>query len=127
MTTEYVLPFRPSIGNYRFGTTLGQASYIFDVRWNSRDNIDRKTGQPMGAWYMDLRAENLKPIAFGVKLVLGAYLGRRVNHQLFRNGVLVAQDTTNAGRDATYDDLGVRVLIKYIPVTELVRRLSLAR
>lgn len=127
MSTEYVLPFRPSIGNYRFGTTIGGTPYIFDVRWNSRDNVDRTTGIAKGAFYFDVREENLQPIARGIKIVLGAYLGRRVNHRLFKSGVFAAQDSTNKGREATYDDLGVRVLIKYIPVPELVRRLSIAR
>jgi hypothetical protein len=130
MSTEYVLPFVPSIGAYRFGTSIGRSFFIFDVQWNSRDNIDRHTGIAQGAWYFNLRDEQLKLIAGSLKIALGAYIGRRVNHPLFRQGVLVAQDTTNskvnAGKEAGYDDLGTRVLVKYIPVAELIRRLSLA-
>lgn len=121
MSTEYVLPILPRSsgvvlvnGLYRVGTSIADVPYLFDLRWNVR----------AAAWFMDLREQNEARIAMGVKIVLGAFLGRRTQHPLFRDGVFVAQDTTNQGREATFDDLGSRVLVKYIPAVELVRRLS---
>lgn len=104
------IPFQPSIGLYRFGTPIDDSSYVFDVRWNSRD----------AAWYFDVREADLTPIVYGVKIVLGTYLGRRKNHRLFRRGVMVATDTTGQGREATFDDLGARVVVRWIPQTDLL-------
>lgn len=107
------LPLAPTFSNYRFASTIEGTPYLFDVRWNTRD----------AAWYMDVLEVDQTPIQHGIKLVLGAYLGRRSNHRLFLNGVFVMVDTSGARRDATYDDLGTRVILEYIPVLELIRRL----
>lgn len=107
------LPLLPKYPNYRFGATIGGSEYLFDPRWNSRD----------AAWYMDVREISLTPIVLGMKIVLGTYLGRRSNHKLFREGVLVAVDLDRSGLDATYDDFGTRIILQYIPVLELIRRL----
>lgn len=108
------VPFVPSIGYYRFGTTLNERPYIFDVRWNSRDE----------SWRFDVREVDETLIIAGVKIVLGAYLGRVSGHQLFRDGVFVAVDLSGKRREAAYDDLGTRVVVEYIPVLELLTRLS---
>ena len=108
------VPFVPSIGYYRFGTTLVERPYIFDVRWNSRDE----------SWRFDVREVDETLIIAGVKIVLGAYLGRVSSHRLFKEGVFVAVDLSGQRRDATYDDLGTRVVVEYIPVLELIARLS---
>lgn len=105
------IPLTPSIGSYRFGTVIETVAYIFDVRWNVRAQ----------AWYMDIREADETPIILGVRLVLGVYLGRRSNHDLFKNGVLIAVDLGIHGRDAGFDDLGVRVVLKYIPVLDLIQ------
>jgi hypothetical protein len=103
------IPFAPSISNQRFGTELNQLPYIFDARWNVSE----------GAWYFDLREVSLAPIVFGVKVVLGAYLGRRTNHPLFRRGVIVARDTSSKSREATLDDIGQRVVVRYYTAEEV--------
>lgn len=105
-----IIPFEPSIGHYRFSTTISNTEYIFDVRWNSRDS----------AWYFDLLEFDETPIIMGVKIVLGTYLGRRCTHALFYNGVFVAIDTSNEGREAGFDDLGTRVTIRYYPAEDLI-------
>lgn len=108
------MPLLPRFANYRFGATIETVPYLFDVRWNSRD----------AAWYMDVLEQGEAPIVLGVKLVLGAYLGRRCNHALFKRGVFMMQDTSGEGRDATFDDLGSRVVLVYMPIDELIRRLG---
>lgn len=108
------IPFAPSIGAYRFATVIGTGSYTFDVRWNTRD----------AAWYFDVSDSDGAFIVVSVKVVLGAYLGRRSNHPLFANGVLVAVDLSGQELDATFDDLGTRVALQYIPVLDLIVRLK---
>lgn len=104
------LPLRPSVGYYRFATPIGDSTYIFDVRWNTTEE----------AWYVNIHEQDQTPIVYGIKIVLGTYLGRRINHRLFRQGVFVAADTTDEGQDATFDDLGVRVVVRYIPQDDLL-------
>lgn len=98
------IPLVPGDPNYRLETTIDGVPYIMDMRWNSRD----------AAHYMDLYTEDETPIVLGLKLVLGVYLGRYINHTLFRNGAFVMVDTSGQRRDATLDDIGARVqLIRY--------------
>lgn len=107
-----ILPFRNSVSPYRFGVTLRNTEYVFDrVRWNTRES----------AWHFDLREVNLTPIAFGLKIVLGAYIARRVNHILFNDGVLVVRIPQGADRrEPQYDDLGVRAQAWYFTRDEMV-------
>lgn len=114
----YEVPFQPSIGNYRFGCAIAGAQYIFDVRWNARDNGGA------GAWYFDVSEIDETSIIRGVKVVLGTYLGRSSKHHLFSDGVFVAADLSGQQKEPGFDDLGVRVSIVYIPVLELRIRLA---
>lgn len=108
------LPITPSVPNQRFGTTIENRSYIFDVRWNARERY----------WYMDVREIDETPIALGLKLVLGAFLGRAAEHPLFREGAMIAVDLTSTGTEALLDDLGTRVVVKYIPSLDLLTRIE---
>jgi hypothetical protein len=129
-TVAIELPITPVIdgqrvGAFRVSTVILGVPYIIDGRWNSRANFDPDTLTWSGAWYIDILEVDLKPIVYGMKIVLGTYLGRRSNHKLFREGVLVAVDMTGGSVDATYDTLGTRVVLEYIPVKELLRRLRM--
>lgn len=105
-----ILPFQPSIPNYRFETILNDLPYVFDVRWNERDS----------AWYFDLYEEDTHPIELGIKVVIGTYLGRTSTHPLFARGVLAVIDTSGAYEDAGFDDLGTRVEVRYYDIADLV-------
>ncbi len=109
------LPLAPGDPNNQFQVVLNEEIYTFDVRWNTRDE----------AWYFDLSDVNGTVIVAGVKVVLGALLGRRSSHQFFRENVLVAIDSTLANVDATFDDLGARVFIKHMTVGEYISELLL--
>lgn len=89
--------------NARTTLTVGDVTYDLTFRWNARDE----------GWYLDVYDPDHAQIAAGIRIVLGAYLGRRIKHPLFRDGVLVAIDTTDQGLDATLTDLGTRVLLRY--------------
>lgn len=104
-----VLPFVPSEPFYQFATVIEDQNYVFDVRWNGRDS----------AWYFDVQTETNEVIRRGIKVVLGAYLGRVSTHALFENGAIVALDTSRKQVDATFDDIGVRVFVLYLTALEL--------
>lgn len=108
-----ILPFIPSVAAYEFSVEIDGVSYTFVVRWNSR----------AAAWYFDV-LEGITPVARGLKIVLGTYLGRGITHDLFRLGAIVAVDTAQEGRDATFDDLGTRVEVRHLPMHELIGRAS---
>ncbi len=116
-TAEAVtLPCKPSIGLYTVGTTLLGDDYTFKFAWNEREDED------VGAWRMSIYDANNTTIATGIKIVLGAFLGSHTDHQLFRNGVLIAVDLSQQEIDAGFHDLGARVVLQYVPVLELIYR-----
>src|SRR5678815_5091976 len=96
-----LLPFRPSIPQYRFRTAILGAEYRFDVRFNTRVDL----------YFVDISDVKSVPIVAGVPIVLGAFLGRNSGHTLFQSGVLLARDTTQSGREARFADLGDRVQV----------------
>lgn len=99
------LPIEPSNPWQEFGCALSGEQFNFLLRWNARDE----------AWYLDVLRENGEAIREGIKVVLGVLLGGRVVDPEFPPGVLQAVDLTNAGGEATLDDLGDRVQIYYYP------------
>lgn len=103
------LPFRPSLKYDRFSTTIEGNLYWFTVKYNDQDK----------AFYFDIADENNEIIRYGIKIVLGTYLGRLSSHALFSEGVIVAVDTTGKGQDATFDDLGTRVIVRWIPAYQV--------
>ena len=103
------IPFEPSVPNYSFTCAVNGTPYQFRVRWNAT----------AGAWYFDLREEDGTPIALGIKIVLGAYLGRHSSHHLFSEGVFVAVDRSGRKADAGIDDLGARVTVLYVTNAEV--------
>lgn len=98
-----ILPFTPSVPVYEMAVPIGDASYVFGVRWNAR----------AGAWFFDLSETDGTPIALGVRVTLGVYMARRVTHPLLLNGVIVARDRSGRKTDPGLDDLGTRVQVLY--------------
>lgn len=113
-----ILPFKPSIPDYRMGVAIDQAQYTFEVRWNDRDK----------SWYFNMLEADGTPIIHGVRIVLGMYLGRRSLHDFFQHNVLIAIDTSNQGREAGLDDLGTRVqVVRFTDEEVLVGRFGVPR
>jgi hypothetical protein len=102
------LPLVPSVADYTFGSAIDGVQYGFRVRWNARD----------AAWYLDVARQDGTPIASGLKIVLGANLGCASTDPFFQKYMLTPVDLSNAGRDATYDDLGTRVVVVVMSVTD---------
>ena len=109
-----LIPFEPGRPKYDLHTTIDGDPYVLEVRWNDREGCE--------GWYFNLLEENGTHIADGLRIVLGAYIGRHVDHKLFNNGVLVAVDTerSNPRRDATLDDITKRVQVRYYNVGEIL-------
>jgi hypothetical protein len=122
MITEYILPLSPSIPSYDFIATIEGRALAFNVRWNQREPSSNPVGA--GAWFMDIAEIDATPIMTGIKIVLGAFLGRESTHIIFKRGVFIAYDTSSNQQDAGYDDLGTRVMVKYIPAIDWLRRLT---
>jgi hypothetical protein len=108
------LPFVPSTAFFRVGTVLDGSTYIFDVRWNSREQ----------AFFFDVLEVDETPIASGSKIVLGTYLCRTSNHPLFATGVMVAIDLSGELREATLDDLGTRVVVRRFTGPEMATQVT---
>jgi hypothetical protein len=123
----YVMPVIPGEVNYDFGTTIEGVGYIFVIKWNERDKAKDADGNLItdGAFYFSVYDVGGNPLATGIKIVLGTYLGRRyVSIPLFSDGVFTAFDTSGAGLDAGINDLGSRVLFLYIPNHDLMGMIS---
>jgi hypothetical protein len=108
------LPLIPSVSHYSFATTIENETYAFTMRWNARD----------AAWYMDVFTEAGDVLRQGVKVVLGAYLGRASSDGFFNKGVLVARDTSGQGVEAGYNDLGTRVEVVYLSALDIQAMLN---
>ncbi len=107
MTAE--LPIDALEKNYQVSSTMDGVTYAFVVRWNGRAL----------SWYFDLLDANGDAIVSGVRIVLGALFGRRSVDPRFPPGRIFASDLSNTGREATRDDLGVRVKLYYTPSADL--------
>lgn len=115
------IPFVPGDTNYRLVVPLDNIDYLFDVRWNSRDNVDPVTGEARGAYYFDLREADETIIEIGIKVVLGVRLGRTSTHPFFDVHVLQPIDLSGQGKDAGYDELGTRVQVLHMKLSEFKR------
>jgi hypothetical protein len=113
MPDEIPLDKRNSAPLFRLPTYLGDDQVVLDFRWNSQAN-GRK-----GSWFMDVLDSNTKPIAQGVKLVLGVNLCRTSSHEIFTRNMLRLVDTSRKDREATLDDLGTRVVLLNFTLAEL--------
>lgn len=91
-----VLPITPSLPSSRVGTVLDGVPFILEIYWNGREE----------AWYMHVFDGEGEIIRHGIKIVLGAFLGRRTADPRYPAGFLVAADLSGEGRDAGFDDLG---------------------
>lgn len=109
-----LVPFVPSKAYYNFDTQLGDFAVTFDVHFNER----------AGLWFFDLLDDVGKEVIKGVAIVLGTNLGGRSQHPIFQRNILRAYDTAapagGAGRDATFDDIGSRVIVIHRTIEEFL-------
>jgi hypothetical protein len=104
------LPIDALEKNYQVTTVLEGSTFTFAIRWNGR----------AASWFFDLYDGDGTIIIAGVRIVLGMIFGRRSVDPRMPNGALFASDLSGASIEAGRDDLGVRVLMYYIPAADLV-------
>lgn len=107
-----LIQFEPSNPKYQLATTIDGDPYLLDVRYNDREDFE--------GWYFDLLDEGGTHIADGLAIVLGAYIGRHVDHKLFKNGVLIATCVEHSKREAGLDDITKRVQVRYYTAAEML-------
>lgn len=96
-----IIPIDAGINDQLITTALDNVTYVLRVRWNTRD----------AAWYLDAwERDGTTGIAFGIKIVVGIFLGQAVQHPLFMSGMF-AWDTVGTDLDPGFNDLGSRVLL----------------
>lgn len=110
------LPIDSVLPYYEMGTTIEGRNYLFNMRWNEWDQ----------SWYFDLLDPDVvnddgeaEPIVSGIKVVLGAQLGRRSTDPRMPNGSIFASDLSGAGKEAGRNDLGTRVKLYFRPAADL--------
>lgn len=108
-----LIPFIQSDNNYQLTVPLtgdsGTDNFIINTRWNSRD----------AAWYIDIYENDYTPVALGLKLVLGSNIGRSYKHKVFfQEHFLQVVDTSGSRKDAAYDDLGGRIVVVHMSMSE---------
>ncbi len=104
-----LLPITPSVPDQQFTTTLAGVVYQIRAKWNTRDE----------SWYMDLRTPSGDPIRLGLRLVLGAKIGRQCADPRMPAGTFVLIDTSKEDREATLDDMGTRVVLQFTSHAEV--------
>jgi hypothetical protein len=95
--------------NTEITAAIDNQNYLFVFRWNDRED---------GGWFVDVFDDAGASIASGLRVVLGAFIGRRVPHPIFQNGILVALDTAGGSVEAGLTDLGQRVSLTYYDIVE---------
>lgn len=99
----------PGEFNYEFTMSLLDIEYLFNIRWNARSST----------WHMSLYDLDGNPLALGRRIVLGAAIGRTVASDDFPDGLFFATDLSGQDEEATFDDLGLRVVLHFVPRSEL--------
>ena len=109
------IPIEPGVPEQKLSIGLDREVYVLRFRWNGSDDVRK------GAWYMDAwEADGTTPIAFGIKLVLGALLGRRYNHPLFVGGLFLVERGAPTGEEPRLFDLGRRVILMHFTIADRI-------
>lgn len=109
-----IIPFVPGDPEQPISITLDGEPYVLRARWNASDD------DGVGAWYLDAwERDGITPIAFSVKLVLGARLGETYQHPLFLAGMFLV-DESGTGAEAGLFDLGTRVTVWHMTVADTI-------
>lgn len=99
----FIVPTFTDTDDYDETVDLDGVKYVLAFQYNARND----------SWYMSIsdRSENL--IVAGIRLVTAVSLLGRARDSRLPPGVIFMMDTTNAGIDAGFADIGQRVLLIY--------------
>src|SRR5512139_1070285 len=105
-----IIPFTPGDPEQLVEIALDGETYVLRARWNTTE----------AAWFLDAwERDGTTPIAFGIKLVLGVFLGRTYIHPLFLAGLFLIDDS-GTGTEAGLADLGGRVVLMHLTTGDAV-------
>lgn len=103
-----VLPLRNDVPVFDFQIELDGQTYGLEFRWNFRSE----------AWALSLFDVDEQPIALNLGVVADFPIGRRLQSDRMPAGVLVFKDTTGRGLAPGFADLGTRVQLVYLAITD---------
>lgn len=109
-----LLPLIPSEPFYSFTTTLAEVEYLIGVRWNTRE----------ASWYYDISTVEGEVLRAGNKFLLGSFAPNRAASADMPQGLFVVEDTSGENTDATFEDLGVRVICYFYTYEEWLEELG---
>ena len=104
-----IIPTRQDAAHYQFPVELEGVVFGLEFYWNARD----------ASWYLTILDAEGVPLLSSRKLVLDLPLTARYRDLRLPRGEFVVLDTTGQGLEAGLKDLGTRVLLVYVPSTEL--------
>lgn len=108
--TVRVIPTSQTLSNYTQRVVLDGREYGLRLLWNQRE----------AQWYLDLFDAKGDPIVYGVKVVVGFPLLRRLVDPRSPPGEIFAQDRSREDRDPGLRDFGTRVLLTYQEAADLL-------
>lgn len=114
-TVSAILPHQKDTPRFQFEIDLDAVSVIFRFEWNDR----------LDSWFFDLLTTAEEPIVSGVRVTVGIPLWNRFRDPRIPPGILEAVDTSGAGVDPAFEDLGDRVLLVYVNASEIPAALRL--
>lgn len=104
-----LIPIRQEAAYFKFTTELDGITYTLTFRWNGR----------AGQWVLDFGDGEGNVVKAGIRCVVSnLLLERSQGEPNIPPGYLVFFDTSGAGLDMAYADLGRRVQLFYISAAE---------
>ena len=111
-----VLPTESTLARYTFTIELDGSEFKLGFEWN-----DRAAG-----WFFDLFDSTGAALVSGRRIVVGFPLWNRIHTAGMPFGDLSAIDTSGAGIEPGFADLGNRVLLVYTPWAEIPDNLKVS-
>lgn len=110
-----VIPCRTDLPHYMMNVLLQGVIFQLVFDWNDRAS----------RWYLQVNDSSGSMIAGGLPLLVRTPVLKSVVTDIRRpNGDFVAEDTTGKDQEAGLTDLGGRVLVLYVPSTDLPSALA---
>lgn len=104
-----VIPLDSTAPEYRVRVRLDGSFYFLTAKWNTRRLW----------WTIDMLDSNGDALVRGLRVCTGYDLLRAHKLVGFPPGALVAIDTRRTKTDPSRDDLGLRVVLCYIPAADM--------
>jgi hypothetical protein len=97
------------LSSYNQRTILDGREYILTLQWTQRASH----------WFLSIADQDGVAIANGLKLVANFPVNRRLTDARGPFGLIIPMDLSGSGRDPGLRDLGNRVLLTYVDVSDI--------